>query len=111
MGKLFEIPNLDRLIKSDQEVQAEQQAELKQQIQMMILEAMLNTESKTRLAQENARLKPKPAGQGAGGGRPAKAQFEGKIPGAGLTSPIRDIAQAMGAGSLGLEGMGETGGS
>ena len=106
MAKVFEVPNIDRLLKTPEQVAMEQQAALKQQIQMMILESMLSTESKARLSQ----AKPKPVGQGAGGGRPAKAQFEGKIPGAGLTSSIRDLAQSIGGGALGLEGMGEVGG-
>jgi hypothetical protein len=107
LAKVFEIRNVTRLLKSPQQVAQEQQAALQQQIQMMIFETMLQTESKARLAQS----KPKPVGQGKGGGRPAKAQFEGKIPGAGLTSSIREFAQNMGANALGLEGLGEVPGA
>jgi hypothetical protein len=108
LGKVFEIRNIKNVLKTPEQVAMEQAAAKKEQIQMMIFEAMLNTESAARISQS----KPKPAGagQGAGGGQPRRAtQPEGKLPGAGLTSDIRDMAQSMGLNAAGLAGMGETG--
>lgn len=99
--KTFEVKNIGALVKSDQQVMAEAQQQKSDQINMMILEAMLQTESKARVSQS----RPQPSGGKEG--RPAKAQFEGKIPGAGLSSSIRNFAQSMGANSLGLEGLGD----
>jgi hypothetical protein len=98
--KVFEIPNAKKLMYTPDQVQQMQAAQQKQQVDMMIFESMLNTESKARLAQ----AKPQAGGKE---GRPATKQFEGKIPGAGLTSSIRDMAQGMGANALGLEGLGQ----
>lgn len=39
------------------------------------------------------------------GGRPPNAQFEGTIPGGGIESTVRSMAQGMGANALGLGGM------
>jgi hypothetical protein len=103
VGKVLEVRNLGKIIKPDQQVQMEQAQAQDQQIKMMLFESMLNTESKARLQQS----KPQPVGQGAGGGRPRKTQFEGKIPGASLSGHIRDLAQDLGAHGLGLEGMKE----
>lgn len=105
LGKLMEIRNMQKLLKTPEQVAYEMAMAKQEQIQMMIFEAMLNTESKARQAQAKPRT-----GQGEGGGRPRGAQMEGKIPGAGLTSSIREMAQSMGANSLGLEGLGDSGG-
>lgn len=39
------------------------------------------------------------------GGRPASAQFEGVIPGGGIESTVRSMAQSMGANAMGLGGI------
>jgi hypothetical protein len=75
-------------------------AQQKKDIEMMMLQAMMDVEGKARIAQS------KPQTTTGKDGRPRKAQFEGKIPGAGLMSHIKDFAQSMGATSLGLEGLG-----
>ena len=72
----------------------------KKNVEMMILEGMIDTEKKARISQA------KPQTTTGKDGRPRKAQFEGKVPGAGLGSAIKDFAQNMGATSLGLEGLG-----
>jgi hypothetical protein len=51
--------------------------------------------------------KPQMQPQQAGRGRPAQNQPEGAIPGAGNSSPVRDLAQMSGANALGLSGLGE----
>lgn len=108
MGKVFEIRNMSKLLKPPQQVQMEQEAAEKKQIEMMIFEAMLNTESKARLQQS----KPQPAGAGKGKtGRPPTRNFGGAPKGAGLTTAIKSFAQGMGLNSLGLEGLGESSGS
>jgi hypothetical protein len=55
-----------------------------------------------------------PGGKGPGkgkkskpGGRPAKAQFEGKTPGEGPTAMMRQLGGKIGSGGMGLEGLGE----
>lgn len=103
MGKAFELRNLHKMLKSEEQVAQEQQAQQQQQIQMMILESMLGTESKARIAQA------KPTTSKDKQGRPRTVQFEGKIPGAGLSSEIRELAQSMGANALGLGGNTEGG--
>lgn len=132
VGKVLEIHNINKLLKSDQEVKQEQEAAQTQQMQMMFMEKMVDTENKIELTkaagdakiEASAVMKEGPAGVKAGiayakrrdqttsnrpEGRPAKAQFEGKTPGAGITSPIRDVGQSLGANAMGLEGMGEVG--
>lgn len=101
LAKIFEIRNINRMLYTPEQVAAMQQAQLAQQVQLMLLESALNTESKARLSQ----AKPKPAGGKEG--RPRGVQQEGKIPGAGLTSVIRDLAQGLGANAMGLSGAGE----
>jgi hypothetical protein len=104
IAKCFEIRNINKLIKSDQQVAMEQQQQMQQQIAMMVLEAMLQHESKTDLEQTKARLKPKPA-SGGKPGRPRGMQQEGAIPGAGSQSIARGLGQMMGANGLGLGGI------
>lgn len=99
--KAFEVRNTNKLLFTPPQVQMLNLAQEKKNVETMILQAMLDTESKARLA----KAKPQPAGKDKEG-RPRKAQFEGKIPGADLSSHIKDFAQSMGATSLGLEGLG-----
>lgn len=108
IAKIMEIRNINRLIKTDQQVQMEQAAAMQQQVQMMILEALLAHESKFQLANEQARLRPKPQGV-ATKGRPRTAQPEGALPGSGALGMARSLGQAMGANGLGLGGVKEGG--
>jgi len=48
----------------------------------------------------------KGAGRGPKSGRPAKAQFEGKIPGAGVTQLAKKMGGAGGTEALGLGQLG-----
>lgn len=105
MAKVMEIRNAQKLLLTPEQVAAQQQAQMQQQVQLMMLEKAMDVEGKARLAQ----AKPQPAGSKGKAGRPRGAQQEGKMPGAGLTSEIRDLAQGFGANALGLEGMGEVG--
>jgi hypothetical protein len=100
--KIFEIKNIDQLMKTPEQLQAEQQAQLQQQVQMMIFEAMLQAESGARL-QQSKPITTKDAKTG----RPRTTQPEGPIPGAGLTSAIRGMAQQITGRSMGLGDMGE----
>jgi hypothetical protein len=102
LAKLFEIRNAERMLKTPEQVQAEQQAALQQQMQMMIFEAMLQTETGARLEQS----KPKPGGTGKDGKPRRPMMPEGKIPGAGLAGAIRGFAQEHGLNGMGLEGLG-----
>jgi hypothetical protein len=103
--KAFEIRNIDRLLYPPQVVQQMQQQQQAEQVKMMMLESMLQVEGKARMDQSKPQIvKDKE-------GRPRKMQFEGKIPGAGYETPIRELAQSMGAGGLGMEGMGKVPGA
>lgn len=102
LAKIFEIRNAERMLKTPEQVMAEQQAAQKQQMEMMIFESMLNTESKARLSQS----KPSPGGKDATGRPRSPMMPEGKIPGAGLQSHIRSFAQAHGLNGMGLENLG-----
>jgi len=103
LAKIFEIRNAERMLKTPEQVMAEQQAAQQQQMEMMIFESMLNTESKARLSQ----AKPTPGGKDPKTGRPRSPMMpEGKIPGAGLQSHIRSFAQSHGLNGMGLENIG-----
>jgi hypothetical protein len=104
IAKVFEIRNINRIIKSDQQVAMEQQQAMQQQIAMMTFEALLNHESKTQLEHTKASLKPKPA-SGGKPGRPRGIQQEGAIPGAGAKSLARGMGQQFGANGMGLGGL------
>jgi hypothetical protein len=105
MLKVFEVRNVDQILYTPQQVQMMQQQQQANQIKMMMLESMLQVEGKARTEQSKPQMvKDKE-------GRPRKMQFEGKIPGAGLMGPIRELAQEMGAGGSGLEGMGHVPGA
>lgn len=97
----FEVRNVNKLLYAPPQVQMMQLQEQEQQIKMMALQSMMDTEGKARLSQAKPQMGKGPDG------RPRKMQFEGKIPGAGLMGPIRELAQSMGANGLGLEGMGQ----
>lgn len=108
IAKVFEIRNINRLIKSDQQVAMEQQQQMQQQIAMMVLEALLNHESKTSLEHTKASLKPPPAGGAKKKtGRPRGMQQEGAIPGASSNTAMRSLGQSMGLAGMGLGGMKE----
>jgi len=121
LGRTMELPHPERFLKTDQQMAQEQQAQQQMQIQMrneewqheaqmMILQAMLNQQVQLSRGGTGA-VKPRVGpGQGAGGGRPATKQFEGKIPGGGLSSAIKTFAQDFGANAIGLSGLGEANG-
>ena len=98
LAKLYDIPERKMLLYTPEQVaqmQAQQKAEA---IDMMILEHMLNVEGAARTSQ----AKP----QAGKDGRP-KTSPGGDLPGAGLTSTIRNFAQSMGSNVLGTSGFGE----
>lgn len=138
IAKVMEIPNASRLIKPDQQVQAEQQQAMQAQQQLMVAEKLLDAEadmltkevgkkkeddpesiSHARDVQDTmeeilaamGNLQAPPPKVGRREGRPATRQPEGQIPGTGLTGPTRSMAQSMGANATGLAGLGETGGT
>lgn len=99
--KVFEIHNSGKILYTPEQVGMMQQQQMQQEVDMMIFQAMLDTESKARQAQS----KPQAVGggQGAGGGRPRKFTIP-KPTGAGLQGPIREFAQRMGSNALGTLG-------
>lgn len=98
---IFEVRNSNKLLFTPPQVQMQQLMQQKQTVDMMMLEKAMDVEGKARIGQT------KPQKTTGKDGRPRTAQFEGKIPGAGLTGPIRSLAQSMGSNALGLSGMGE----
>lgn len=140
MYKILEIPNAARMVKPDQQVQMEQAQQMQQQAQMVLLEKILDTESKAIVA-EVGKAEPnsvtghgkemqgimeemlaaagelgfsgggQPAGPKDRGGRPATSQHEGAIPGSGPMGATRSLAQGMGSNALGIGGMSEMGNS
>lgn len=134
IGKMMEIPNINRLIKPDSQVMQEQQQAMQLQAQQMLYEKILDTESKAIVAEVSKKKEDDPstvahgiemqeelegmlvaAGElPAGGpptsgkkeGRPATRQHEGNIPGQGDTGPTRSLAQSLGANAMGLGQMG-----
>lgn len=63
IGKVFEVRNIAKLLKPGQQVQAEQQQAISSQAQMMLLEKILDTESKAIIAE----LSRKPGQEGSTG--------------------------------------------
>lgn len=101
--KVFEIRNGHRLLKTPEQVAQEQQAQLEQQIQMMIFQAMLESDVQNKLNFNKLKIAQKDAGEKSKkDGRPRTAQFEGQLPGAGISSAVREMAQNMGANATGL---------
>lgn len=103
--KAFEIRNVNKLLYTPEQVQMMQMAQMAQQQQ----QDALDHERAKDLENNKAANRPKPAGGGGKKkeGRPRGAQQEGKIPGAGPQTMVREMAQGMGANALGLEGMGQ----
>ena len=105
LGKVMEIHNINDLIKSDQEVQMEQEQAQQHEMQMALLQNVVQTESKAYVNKS----KEHPGGTKPKEGRPPKSQFEGKIPGAGTSSIVKSEGQQTGLNAIGLGGMGEIG--
>lgn len=134
--KTFEIKHIDQLLKSPEQVQMDQQAQMEQQMMMAQMEhqmemdkikvqgeadAMVASVSPSPIAGSGPMAgepiggdhlrKPKggskkpPGGKGKKGGRPAKMQHEGKIPGAGLSTIARMMGGGNSAQGMGLEGI------
>lgn len=106
LAKLMEVRDAFKFLKTDEEVQQEQQIAQQQQIQMMVFEANLQAREKIAVANGS----PPKAGERRQG-RPATRNLTGSIPGANSQSPVRDIAQAMGSNMPGMEGAGQVPGA
>ena len=101
LAKVFEVRNVNKLLYTPEQVQQMQAAQQAQQIDMMIFQSMLDTESKARLGQS----KPVATGGGQGAGGGPKTYKVQPIKGAGLEGAIRTFAQKHGANALGLDGL------
>lgn len=104
--KVFEIEAPARFLKPPQQVQQEQQQAMQNALAEKVLDSVLKTEQQSHVAVVKNATKPQ-GGAGGKEGRPRKVQLEGKIPGAGATSMVKEVAQAMGANAHGLEGLTE----
>lgn len=103
VGKILEIRNVDKLIKSDQQVQMEQEQQQRQQMQMMLAQEILGTESKVEVA------KARHTGQAASGGsakskegRPQQGLSGESTPGQSAIGIIKSLGQSMGANANGV---------
>ena len=132
-GKVMEIPNINRLIKPDEQVNQEQQQMVSTQQQAMVMEKLLDTESKAIVAGiakaepnsvtahakqmqliledmlgQAGEIEPPPAKNIHNSeGRPGAPGNGSPLPGGGVNSQMRSIAQSTGANALGLGGLGE----
>lgn len=104
--KAFEIRN-PKILKTEEQVAMEQQQALQQQIAMMTLESMLDLDSKQKQIETKAAVTPKKTGEGTHGKQEGRPSINRKVPGAGMSSSVRDFAQSIGANKMGLHGMGE----
>lgn len=124
LGKAFKIPEINLLIKTDQEVQQEQQAQQMTAMNEKMIQHRMDMEriivqAEARAAAVDPLQADKDLTGGGGGsssapksgggkvGRPRTAKPEGNIPGAGPTSAARSFAQNLGANAMGLDQMGE----
>lgn len=114
LGKAFKIPEINQLIKTDQEVQQEQAAQKQEQMQMMWIQhrmdlekAVVGAEARAAAVDPEQAAKDIATADSGPVGRPRTAKPEGNSPGAGKTSAVRSLAQSMGANSFGLDQMGE----
>jgi hypothetical protein len=104
-GKLLEVHNIDDLLKSDQQVQMEQQAQQQHELQMALLQKVVDVEGKVEVA------KAKHGSQVASGGQ-SKAK-EGRpsanlpMPGQAAIGLMKSLGQVNGANAMGTAGMGE----
>jgi hypothetical protein len=103
--KAFQVKNIEQLLKSEQQVQQEQQAQQQQQLQMMLLQHQLETAQKVKVAEAKG---PDMGPPGKVGHPRRKEQPEGKMPGSGVATLMRELGGKIGTNSLGLEGMSET---
>jgi hypothetical protein len=135
MAKVFEVRNMNALLKTDQQLAQEEQAQQAQQVQMMQLEAqkeaaLMILQAKLQIMVNEAKpmmvkgadggskivrpggtphLGPIGPGQGAGGGRPSKpgTHTPNKQPNGGIDSAVREFSQNMGLTAMGLDGLGD----
>ena len=124
IAKVLEIRNADDLIKSEQEVQMEQQAAQQEQMQVAFTEKVLDTEAAITVAEAGAKIKAEAAkgatfksppksnpskpvsGNTPKPGRPATTNHLGHVPGINSTqNETRSFSQQNGANALGLEGL------
>lgn len=109
IAKVLEIRNAADLLKTDQEVQMEQQQAQQEQMQMAFAEKVLDTESAVHVAEAGARFKAKQAEATKNPrkaaptnrreGRPLQHLVETK--GANEESAVRQFSQAMGGNAIG----------
>src|SRR5690242_5484319 len=131
IGRCMEIPFVQRLIKSDQQVMQEQAQAQQANMQQALVTKLLDIEGKAVIAevgkktdtpepqiqhgmdvqqvieeylQSTADLLVPPPQAGRHEGRPATSQHEGAIPGGNAGNDMQGFAQAMGANALGTAG-------
>jgi hypothetical protein len=134
IARSMEIPYPNRLLKSDQQVQGEQQQRTQQQVELEVMKRLLAFESKA-LVEQLKKKEPNSVTDHAIGiqqeiekfladqagvpveptvpaphnheGAPRKSQFEGQIPGGNPTDQARSASQQAGLNALGISGTGE----
>lgn len=111
IAKVLEIRNADDLLKTDQEVQMEQQQAQQEQMQQAFVEKVLDTESALSVAEQGNKFKAAQAGaKPKNPSSPAPKRPEGRpqkhevaLKGVNHESDVRSFAQRMGSNS-GLQG-------
>lgn len=99
LAKAFKIPNVDKILKTPDQVQQEQQQA--QQKQMQMLQAQNQAETSRKVTEINARESAKMQADAAKMGRPPVFGVENApSQGAGIESPTRDFAQNMGQNAI-----------
>lgn len=101
LGKVMEIPHMDKMLYTEQQVAQMQAAQQQQEIQMLLFKHLLDMD---KLQEEQTRVNISETasgpGRGAGGGRP-KTNPDISVPGKpNYHSIVREIAQRMGANAV-----------
>lgn len=106
LGKVMEIPHMEKLLYTEQQVAQMQAGQQQQEIQMTLFKHLLDMD---KLQEEQTRVniaeKAPGPGQGVGGGRPKQSNFDGSIPGKpNYHAMVKEIAQRLGANAVGEAG-------
>lgn len=104
-GKLLEVHNINDLIKSDQEVQMEQQAEQQHELQMALLQKVVDVEGKVEVAK--AKGDSQVASGGHGKAKEGRKSANLPMPGQSAIGLMKSLGQIAGANAQGTAGLGE----
>lgn len=104
-GKLLEVHNINDLIKSDQQVQMEQQAQQQHELQMALLQKVVDVEGKVEVAK--AKNDSQVASGGEGKAKEGRKSANLPMPGQSAIGLMKSLGQLSGANAMGTAGLGE----